>query len=527
MDCGNVQALFAGIGCRMSVKRIAWACCPLYLRPISIRIANSAIGVRLVRGAFWSVVGAVTSRGLMLVATILVARMLGKTGYGELSMIQGTVGMLGGFAGFGLGLAATKYVAEFRESDPRRAGRIIGLSGLVAMLTGCLMAVGLFLFAPWLAQHTLNAPQLAGALRIGSLILFISALNGAQTGALSGFEAFKTIALVNLFIGIISFPILLIGARFGGMTGAIWALVINLCFNWLINHLALRKEARRNMVPFSVSQCSREWSVLWRFSFPVVLSGALVGPVIWICDSILVNQKNGYEALGSYSVAFQISIIISTVNMMIGGALLPILASSLKDNNKTLNFANLICPWAIGIFCAIPFICIPELWAIFFGDEYSNQKFYNTVILVAIASIIIAHKQGIARIFIVKNFLWWSLLGNSFWGIIAIICAYSLRNFGEEGRAASFVIAYALNTIVFIPFYIHMKLCPKHLITSRECNFIWLILIALATVVPILKLHLYFRLIILLASYFFIFWLFKNLWNNCKVELKEKSPYAK
>ncbi|NOZ40854.1 MAG: oligosaccharide flippase family protein [Planctomycetes bacterium] len=74
--------------------------------------------------------GAVISRGLMLVASILVARMLGKTVYGELGMIRSTVGMFGVFAGFGLGLTATKHVAEFRESDPERAGRIVGFTEL-------------------------------------------------------------------------------------------------------------------------------------------------------------------------------------------------------------------------------------------------------------------------------------------------------------------------------------------------------------------------------------------------------------
>lgn len=98
-------------------------------------------------------------------------------------MIQTTVGMFGVFAVLRLGMTATKYIAEYRQTDPERAGRIIGLSGLVAMATGGLMALGLLVFAPWIAEHTINAPHLTGVLRIGGLILFISALNGAQTGA--------------------------------------------------------------------------------------------------------------------------------------------------------------------------------------------------------------------------------------------------------------------------------------------------------------------------------------------------------
>jgi O-antigen/teichoic acid export membrane protein len=102
----------------MSVKSIASTYCPLFLRPVFNRIVNSPIGYRLASGVFWSTAGAVISRGLMLAAWVLVARMLGKTGYGELGMIQSTVGMFGVFAGFGLGLTATKHVAEFRRSNP-------------------------------------------------------------------------------------------------------------------------------------------------------------------------------------------------------------------------------------------------------------------------------------------------------------------------------------------------------------------------------------------------------------------------
>ena len=91
----------------MSVKSLVSTCCPPFLRPAFNRIESSPIGYRLAKGVFWSMAGAVISRGLMLIATVLVVRMLGKTVYGELGMIQSTVGMFGVFAGFDLGLTAT------------------------------------------------------------------------------------------------------------------------------------------------------------------------------------------------------------------------------------------------------------------------------------------------------------------------------------------------------------------------------------------------------------------------------------
>ena len=100
-----------------------------------------SLRARFAMGAFWSVAGAVVSRGFLLVASIFCARFLGKEGFGALGMIQSTVGMFGVFAGLGLGMTATKYVSELRRRDPERAGRILALSDAVAFVSGSVITV--------------------------------------------------------------------------------------------------------------------------------------------------------------------------------------------------------------------------------------------------------------------------------------------------------------------------------------------------------------------------------------------------
>ena len=258
-----------------NVKDAIYTCCPRILRTYLYRIEASEVGYRLVRGAFWSFVGAAISRGMMLMATIVVARLLGREIFGELGIIQSTIGMFAVFAGFGMGLTSTKHIAEFRKTDPERAGRVMMLTGVVALVVSTLMALVLAVLSPWLALRTLDAPHLAETLRIASLILLITAVNGAQTGVLAGFEAFKTIARVNFFVGICSFPLMVGGALLGGLNGAVWGIVACQAVNWGLNHWAIRCEARRADVPFSFSGCAGEMRVLWSFSLPMVLAGAL------------------------------------------------------------------------------------------------------------------------------------------------------------------------------------------------------------------------------------------------------------
>src|ERR1035437_408753 len=435
----------------MSVKSLISAVCPSSVESLFKRIERSPIGNRLAKGVFWSMAGVAISRGLMVAAAVLAARILGKTDYGKLGMIQSTFGMFGVFAGFGLGMTGTKYVAEFHRSDPGRAGRIIALSVLVAIVSGGVMALGLFIFAPWLAAHTMDAPQMAGALRIGSLTLFVSALTGAQTGALSGFEAFKTIAYVNLGVGILSFPIFVCGTWFGGLTGAVWALALNMGVNWLLNHVALRKEARRYNTPFTLKKCALELPILWKFSLPAVLSGAMVGPVNWICSALLVNQPHGYGEMGIFSAANQWRALIIFVPAAMSQVILPMLSSFAGLNDQSSYFKllriTILINIAVCLAVAIP-IALGARWIMSsYGPGFREGSW--VLVCLALSSVLVALNNVVGLAIVSRGQVWMGLLFNSLWAIALIMFSYIwIRSgHGALGLALANLIAYLLHSI--------------------------------------------------------------------------------
>jgi len=443
----------------MSVKSIASTYCPPFLRPAFDRVANSPIGYRLASGVFWSIAGAVISRGLTLAALVLVARMLGKTGYGELGIIQSTVGMFGVFAGFGLGLTATKHVAEFRQNDPERAGRLIAISGLTATVTGGVMAAGLLIFAPWLAEHTINAPHLVGVLRISALMLFTSALNDAQTGALSGFEAFRTIAYVNLAVGLVSFPALVVGVYFGGLTGAVWAMALNLCVSWLLNSLALRKEAHRHDVPFTFRNCTREMPVLWRFSLPAVLSGALVGPVGWACGALLVNQPGGYGEMGVFSAANQLQLAILFIPGAIAQIVLPLLsnlhASDERHRYMKVVWYNVLISGGVTIGIVLPVSLLSGLIMRTYGKGFADGG--TVLVLSAATAVPITLTAVIGRVIASKNRMWAGLVLNAMWAACLLVSAWLLIGHGARGLATAYLLSYVfhfINTAIYTRLFV-------------------------------------------------------------------------
>jgi O-antigen/teichoic acid export membrane protein len=294
-------------------------------------------------GAFWSLAGATISRGLAWFAIVICARFLGKVGFGQLGMINSTVGMFSVFAGFGLGITATKYVAEFREKDKSKAGRIIRFSLRVATVTGAIMAILLISLAPVISRKLLAAPDLSSSLTIAAGILFFSAINGAQTGALSGFEAFKTIARVNLRSGFFSFPLIILGVYLLGLKGAVIGMVLSLAINTLLNHSALKSYCHKAAVPLKMTRISSEWPSLWKFALPAYLSSVIVGPVNWVCFSLLANKQGGYAEMGIFNAANQWRIIIEFLPTNLVAIGLPMLTSlyslgNYKERRRVFSF---------------------------------------------------------------------------------------------------------------------------------------------------------------------------------------------
>jgi len=423
---------------------------PPFLVPYWQRLQASPIGYRLAKGAFWSLAGAVISRGLGLLASILVARMLGKVGFGELGIIQSTVGMFGVFAGFGLGVTATKHVAEFRAKDPKKAGRIIALSGIVAIVTGAVMSVALFVFAPWLAEHTLAAPQLDGLIRIGSLLLFLSALNGAQTGALAGFEAFRAIAQVNLLAGVAAFPLMVGGVWLWGTTGAVWALVVSMAINWLLNHLALRREAARYAIPFTLVEFTREWPVLLRFALPTFLTSSLVLPAMWACNTMLVNQPRGYAEMGILSAAQQWRFPIIFISGLLTQVGFPVVSErhalgSDGDVRKLLAaMVKMNCAVALPVMLIL--VCFSKQIMGWYGAEFKEGS--ACLIFIVGATCLQAIQSPAITVMQATGYAWHNFLLNLIWCSALLLGSYFGAIYGAKGLAAAQLVAF----IIYTPF---------------------------------------------------------------------------
>ena len=122
--------------------------------------APSTMARRLATGTFWLLAGTVVWRVLTAVSAIFVARILGGAAFGELAMVRSTVDLFVVFGSFRLGSTATKYVSQYRHTDPPRAGAILLLVSIVSLVTCFAMGALCLALSPWLAEGELDRADL-------------------------------------------------------------------------------------------------------------------------------------------------------------------------------------------------------------------------------------------------------------------------------------------------------------------------------------------------------------------------------
>jgi O-antigen/teichoic acid export membrane protein len=294
---------------------------------VQTALPKGSLRARFAHGAFWSIAGAAGSQALTMAAQVIAARFLGLDGYGALGLITSTVAMCGTIAGLGLGMATTKFVAEFRRTAPERAGRIVGLSSLVAVISASFVAGIVVCLAPLIAEVAMSAPDLAAQVRIAALVIFFNAINGAQLGVLSGLERFAAVARVSILGALALLPSMAAGVAALGLAGAVLGQAVASAVACVGGAAIVRHECRSARIPIRYRQTSAEWRILWRFALPMVATGLLFSPVEWVLNALLAKQPDGYASLGVLNVARQWYAIIVYLPSVLQRSSLPIMAN--------------------------------------------------------------------------------------------------------------------------------------------------------------------------------------------------------
>jgi len=413
------------------------------------RIKSSDIASRLVSGAFWSIAGRVVGSGFLLLALIGVARIVGVETYGELSMVRSTIIMFSAFAGAGIGLTASRYIALYRNTNQTKAHEIYLISYYFSIGFGFFIATLLFFFAPLIAERSLQAIHLTSEIRLGAIALFFIALNSAQGGVLTGLEKFKTIAVNIALQGVVQAVLLIAGAYYFGINGVVGGMVFGALLLCGLHYRAIQKSIpKRELKNVKISKDTA--SVLWKFSLPAALSSILVIPVLWWCKTFVV-QQSGFKAMANYDVAEQWSLIILFIPSAIAGMVIAILSNTLAEGTahqykKIINI-NIWINAAISIFASLILCLLAVLILRSYGVGFTDVATFRILIISTIPNAIAA---VLGQVIASKGKMWSGFMLNFLWAIWLLLLTLlfvKYLDYGAFGLALAVLCAYILHAI--------------------------------------------------------------------------------
>ncbi len=429
------------------------------------RFGRDPIHSRMAVNSVWSIIGTAAGQMLMFVTTICAARLLGTGHYGQLGIVVATVNLFTLLGMAGLGTTATKHVAEFRVSNPERAGRIIGLSTIAALGSGLLVAGLLFFLAPYLCVHTLKAPELVTALRIGGGVLLMASLNSSQFGTLAGFEAFRELAVAGAAKGAFTTVAVILLIMWKGVTGAVLGYAIGALLAFPVYQRFVAAKCRQFGIRLSYTSWLSELPLLWKFSIPVLVASMAFTPATWWCNALLANRA-GFVQVGIFTAVLQLQTVMLFFSSAISEVVLPVLSNAVPERNiskyKRLLLLNTLTTVGSVVMLAIPLAIFAPLVMSIYGHGFHGGALVLRII--CLSAVIGAVNNSVGHAIWSLNAATAGVLLALMRSVVLVIGAYWLIGEGAVGLALAYLILSVIQTSTHVAYI-------KHLLAKCERNW--------------------------------------------------------
>jgi O-antigen/teichoic acid export membrane protein len=282
---------------------------PIPAESSSITAPRGGIQARMTRAVAWSTVGATFNQGSTFVVNVAIAHLLTRQAFGHYGMIQSTLSVVAALAPLSAGYTATKFVAEYRDANPARAGRVLGLCAVISIGMGCVAGLALVVGAAPLAV-LLRETALTPGLMIAGAIVFSSVMNAFLLGALAGFESYPAMGKAGIASGTLYLALCIGGVLAWGINGALAGAAVAGLAQSLILWRVVIAAAGRSGVRLDFAGARQETGVVYGFSLPAALNGFVSLPAIWGANAILARQPDGYDQIALFTAANSFRIIV-------------------------------------------------------------------------------------------------------------------------------------------------------------------------------------------------------------------------
>lgn len=147
---------------------------------------------------FWRGLQLIVKDGISFVIFLMAAKLLNPFEFGIYNYLLAVVFFLILFGDFGISVAASKYVAEYKAVDPAKVKYVLFNAGLVILAMTALVTVATLLGGPfYLQEKYLYALYLLP-------IIFLAPMTSLYDGIYRGLKRFRRLALLSTAVSVVS-----------------------------------------------------------------------------------------------------------------------------------------------------------------------------------------------------------------------------------------------------------------------------------------------------------------------------------
>lgn len=414
---------------------------------------------RIIKTATWkqsqiTILGSLINGGLGLLFYVLLARILGLSNFGLLTVAVASLTLIADITDFGTNTGLVRYVSGNINSDKNKAEKFLKLSLEIKLIVWILVLVLGLYFAPVIAEGLFNKNELVNPLRlvmvgVGGALLFSFATSSLQ--ALQKYFIWSAINITTNFLRVIMIVILFF---FGSLTlqSGLFAYILLPFFGFSLALLFLPfKNILTAKNEISVARELFKYNI-WVAVFTVIaaLSARL--------DTFLTARLLTTGEIGIYGAANQLVTVIPQVITALGVVAAPKFSSFVNDKDMLtyLKKFQLLC---LGI-CLLGLLAIPGvlyLIPFIFGPDYLAVGGPFIILLIAMLIFLfsIPVHSAIIYYFGKPDVFVWVSVGHLL--IIGLFGYFLISNFGTVGAATTVLIGMSFNFLAPL-FWLLIKL---------------------------------------------------------------------
>ncbi len=372
------------------------------------RIANvPQLRLRLMSGVRWSLGLSIVGQLLSFGMNFVLARLVGRSAFGEWAAVQTTVAMISNIAQISMAITATKYVAEFRHTNTDRAAGVLRICSRVTSVTALVASVSLLVASPWVATHTLNARHLQLSVAAGAVGVFFQTVTGYQTGALSGLERFRALGVIGAISAVVQVAAVVALGAVAGVPGAVVGASLASAASWVLHRSALRAACAEAGIGQRRSG-SAEARLVFSFALPATLAGIVGAGAAWYSGIVLLDLPQGHSELAVLAAATTFKSVVLFFPAAAGRVVTPLL-TNLRGSRDEGSYShafrfNLLLTTAAAGAIGLPMALAAQPLLLAFGRSFQDGAL--VVSLLAVSGVVEVLGIALYQEFFASTWMW-------------------------------------------------------------------------------------------------------------------------